>query len=115
MPETIHLSLFCRFLPVRSISGLLKNLFKPVVVGRVETVEKISLIGKNSTSEAISCLWITWGKSQYLSTDSMYYSRFPRSPDRYKPIFPTFSTAKSGVFHSKKCRLNFFAHFKRKN
>jgi hypothetical protein len=72
-------------------------------------------ISKTSTSGAIDCLWITWGKSQEISTELMYYLRFPRSLDRYKPIFPTFSTVKSQVFHSQKRRLNFFAHFKLKN
>ncbi len=61
MSETIHLSVFQPF-SVRAIDLLLKkNLFKPVVVGGVETVEKIAGSRLQAFKADLS-LWITCGK-----------------------------------------------------
>ncbi len=62
MSETIHLSVFQPF-SVRAIDLLLKkNLFKPVVVGGVETVEKI--VGSPSKAfKGDLSLWISCGKA----------------------------------------------------
>jgi hypothetical protein len=60
--------------PVLSILGgaidlcLKKNLFKLVVVGGVESVEKIAEIANFLELISIFGLWIIWGKTPTLST-----------------------------------------------